>query len=179
MTLALATLVVPALLAQSPKPVETVDNVDLERYAGDWYEVARFPNRFQDQCAGDVRVTYRRRSDGRIDVINRCRKSDGEIDVANGIARVVDQQTNAQLEVRFAPAFLSWLPMVWGDYWIIGLDADYQWAVVGDPSRKYLWILSRTPVLDSSAFSAAVERARTQGFDTARLERTENSTPGS
>jgi apolipoprotein D and lipocalin family protein len=97
-----ASLVLFSMTALSgAQNVETVATVDLDRYVGDWYEVARFPNRFQDQCAGDVRVTYGRRPDGRIDVTNRCRKRDGELDVAEGIARIVDTETNAKLEVRF------------------------------------------------------------------------------
>ena len=97
------------------------------------FEIARFPNRFQRRCVGDVRARYVRRSDGRIDVINRCRATDGTVTEARGIARVVDERTSAKLKVRFAPAVLSFLPMVWGDYWIIGLAADYSWAVVGSP----------------------------------------------
>src|SRR4029078_10863291 len=106
--------------ADTPAPVRTVPFVDLERYAGDWFEIARIENRFQRRCVGDVRASYSRRPDGRLDVVNRCRTADGEID-APGIARIVDEQTFARLKVRFAPAWLSWLPLVWGDYWIIGL----------------------------------------------------------
>ena len=152
-------------------PVRTVSSVNLDRYAGEWHEVARLPNRFQEKCAGDVRAIYARRGDGRIDVINRCRTRDGSTTEARGIARVVDTATNAQLKVRFAPAFLSFLPMVWGDYWIVGLAPDYSWAVVGSPDRKYLWILARTPAMDAAQFDAAVAIARAQGFPTGALIR--------
>src|SRR5512147_2865180 len=87
--------------------VRTVDRVDLDRYLGEWVEIARFPNRFQRTCAGDVRATYVRRADGRIDVINRCRTTDRSVIEARGVARVVDARTSAKLKVRFAPAFLS------------------------------------------------------------------------
>lgn len=167
-TLTLGTVLL-ALGLQGPQdPVRTVAAVNLDRYAGDWFEVARFPNRFQDKCTGEVRATYARRPDGRIDVTNRCRTADG-LDDAKGIARVVDTKTFAKLKVRFAPAFLSWLPAVWGDYWIIGLADDYGWAVVGSPDRKYLWILSRKPALDQGSHQSALAAARANGFDVSRL----------
>ena len=153
--------------------VRTVERVDLDRYLGEWYEVARFPNRFQDQCAGDVVATYSRRDDGRIEVVNRCRLADGTVDEAAGVARVVDAATNAKLKVRFAPGWLSWLPRVWGDYWIIGLADDYSWATIGSPDRK--WILSRTPELDATRLHAAREAARANGFDLGRLVMTPQS----
>lgn len=153
-------------------PVRTVDAVDLDRYLGEWFEIARFPNRFQRGCAGDVRATYSRRADGRIDVVNRCRRQDGSMNEARGIARVVDTRTSAKLKVRFAPAALSFLPFVWGDYWIIGLADDYSWAVVGSPDRKYLWILTRTPALEPASYEAALAAARANGFDVAQLVKT-------
>jgi apolipoprotein D and lipocalin family protein len=165
---AAATLHPAAAGAQTPAAVQTVPRVDLDRYAGDWFEIARFPNRFQRQCVGDVRASYARRPDGRLDVVNRCRTADGQTE-ARGIARIVDEQTSARLKVRFAPAWLSFLPVVWGDYWIVGLAADYSWAVVGDPSRDYLWILARVPHLDEGSAAAARAAARAGGFDVARL----------
>jgi apolipoprotein D and lipocalin family protein len=154
--------------AQTRTAVRTVPSVDLTRYAGDWYEIARFPNRFQRQCVGDVRASYTRRADGRIDVLNQCRTTDGKIE-ARGVARIVDEQTFAKLKVRFAPAWLSFVPAVWGDYWIIGLAPDYAWAVVGAPGRDYLWILARTPHLDEASLEAARTAARENGFDVGRL----------
>ena len=154
------------------QPVHTVDAVDLDRYAGDWFEVARFPNRFQRQCASDVRASYARRNDGLIDVINRCRVEDGSATEAQGVARVADDRTFAKLKVRFAPAALSFLPFVWGDYWILGLASDYTWATVGSPDRTYLWILARTPVLDAERLASALAAARANGFDVERLTMT-------
>jgi lipocalin/uncharacterized protein YbjT (DUF2867 family)/ligand-binding SRPBCC domain-containing protein len=158
----------PAAQAQAPPQVRAVSFVDLDRYAGDWFEIARYPNRFQRQCVGDVRATYARRPDGRVEVVNRCRVGEGETE-ARGVARVVDERTFAKLKVRFAPAWLSWLPMVWGDYWIIGLAPDYSWAVVGDPGRDYLWILARAPHLDDDSIAAVRTVARDNGFDVDRL----------
>ncbi len=179
MHLAGAALVVSAFVSGGPSvareanpEVTTVRSVDLDRYAGDWFEIARFPNRFQTKCAGDVKARYTRRPDGKIDVVNSCRTSDGGTTQAAGLARVDDTATRAKLKVRFAPAALSWLPFVWGDYWIIGLDEGYQWAVVGSPDRNYLWILSRTPALDGASYERAIELARAKGFDVAKLVRT-------
>jgi uncharacterized protein YbjT (DUF2867 family)/lipocalin len=167
--LATAATVQPATArAQTPAPVRTVPLVALDRYAGDWFEIARFPNRFQRRCVGDVRASYARRPDGHLDVVNRCRTADGQTE-ARGVAHVVDERTFARLKVRFAPAWLSWLPLVWGDYWIIGLAADYSWAVVGEPKRNYLWILARAPHLDDESTAAARAAARASGFDVGRL----------
>ncbi len=165
---AAAALHATAAAAQTAVPPHTVPFVDLDRYAGDWFEIARLSNRFQRQCIGDVRASYARRADGRLDVVNQCRTDDGRIQ-ARGIARVVDDRTFARLKVRFAPAWLAFLPFVWGDYWIIGLAEDYSWAVVGSPDREYLWILARTPRLDEERAAAALGVARANGFDVERL----------
>jgi apolipoprotein D and lipocalin family protein len=158
--------------ARAQEPVRTVARVDLDRYLGDWFEIARYPNRFQKRCASDVRASYARRPDGRLDVVNRCRTGDGGAIEASGVARIEDPRTFARLKVRFAPAFLSFLPMVWGDYWILGLADDYSWAVVGSPDRQYLWILARTPALEPARLDAAHAAARANGFDVARLQAT-------
>ena len=125
--------------------VRSVPALDLTRYAGTWYEVARYPNWFQRQCAGDVTAEYTLGPSDRIGVVNKCRKKDGSVARAEGTARkATPEGPDSQLKVRFAPAFLSFIPAVWGDYWVLGLGPDYSYAVVGDPSRKYVWILSRT-----------------------------------
>jgi apolipoprotein D and lipocalin family protein len=160
--------------AGQDRPVQTVAKVDLSRYVGEWFEIARFPNRFQRQCLGDVRAVYAIRQDGRLDVVNRCRTDDG-VTEARGVARVVDSRSAAKLKVRFAPAVLSFLPAVWGDYWVVGLAPDYSWATVGSPDRKYLWILGRTSSIGTAAYAAALEAARSNGFDVARLIRTEQA----
>ena len=154
------------------EPVRTVDAVDLNRYVGEWFEVARFPNRFQNRCVSDVRARYTQRPDGRLEVINRCRTEDGSITEAHGVARVTDDPTFAKLKVRFAPSVLSFLPFVWGDYWILGLASDYSWATVGSPDRNYLWILARTPSLQAERFASALAAARANGFDVERLTKT-------
>jgi apolipoprotein D and lipocalin family protein len=161
------------MVAIAAAPPATQDWVDLARYAGRWYEIARLPNRFQERCAGDVVATYTPRADGRVAVLNECLKSDGSMSRAEGVARRAEEAGPAsRLKVRFAPAWLSFLPAVWGDYWILELDADYRHALVGDPSRKYLWILSRTPQLHDADYASLVAAAERKGFDVGRLRRT-------
>jgi lipocalin/uncharacterized protein YbjT (DUF2867 family) len=172
-----AALAAAPVQAQAPAPVRTVESVDLERYLGEWFEIARFPNRFQRGCASDVRARYGKRDDGRIDVINQCRTADGRLTEARGVARKAQASTSAKLKVRFAPAVLSFLPFVWGDYWILGLAADYSWAVVGSPNREYLWVLARTPQLDAGRFESALDAARLNGFAVERLVTTSHTTP--
>jgi apolipoprotein D and lipocalin family protein len=166
----------PLAVAAANPPLRVVDSLDLSKYAGRWYETARFPNRFQDQCASDVVAHYTLRTDGRIDVVNQCRTASGTVDQARGIARKAgDGSSNARLQVRFAPAILSLFGAVWGDYWVIGLGPDYTWAVVGTPKRDYLWLLSRTPAMSEVSYARAVEIARGNGFDVSKLVKTPNS----
>lgn len=170
-----ALLLLPALLlcrtAPAQPALDVVPAVDLSRYAGTWYEIARYPNRFQNDCAGDVTATYRPLADGEIEVVNRCRRADGTPMEAAGRARRQDADGPAtRLEVRFAPAFLSFLPMVWGDYWIIQLPDDYSYSVIGGPDREYLWILARTPTLAADSLAVITARLREQGYDPVRLQ---------
>ncbi len=147
-------------------PLQTVEHVDLPRYLGTWYEIASYPQRFQKGCTATT-ADYTLRDDGKITVLNRCRKDtlDGKLDEAKGLARVVDTTTNAKLEVSFFRPF-------WGDYWIIDLDPEYRFAVVGHPGRDYLWILSREPQLDPAIYDGILERLREKSYDTTRLVRT-------
>lgn len=153
-----------------PRPLRVVRSVDFARYCGTWYEIARLPNRFQKECVSDVTATYTLLDDGTLRVVNRCRKANGDTTEAEGKARrKSDTEPPSKLEVRFAPAFLSIFPFVWGNYWIIDLAPDYSYAVIGEPSREYLWILSRTPALDGEVFSTIQERIRDQGYDPSAL----------
>ncbi len=156
----------------SGAPLATVPQVDLDRYAGRWHEVARTPNWFQRNCASDVTAEYARRADGTVAVVNSCRRADGSLDRAEGSARVVDAATNAKLEVAFAPEALRWIPAVWGNYWVIDLAPDYRYAIVGEPSRTYLWVLSRTPTLDAATWQAIDARIAAAGYDLAKVTRT-------
>lgn len=143
-----------------------VNSVDLSRYVGTWYEIASFPQSFQEGCSATT-ATYSLRSDGQIDVLNQCRKGglNGELDSAKGRARVVDAKTNAKLEVSFFRPF-------WGDYWVIDLADDYSYAVVGHPGRDYLWILSRTPHMESATYDAILKRLVENDYEINRLQKT-------
>jgi apolipoprotein D and lipocalin family protein len=163
-------LVIIALAAAAAraaeKPLEVVPHVDLPRYLGTWYEIATIPQKFQKGCVG-VTAHYSLRPDGAIDVVNVCRKGalDGKVTSALGKAWVVDKTTNAKLKVRFFWPFT-------GDYWIIELDPDYQWAVVGHPKRRYYWILSRTPQMDPALYDELLRRAAAKGYDTSLIKKT-------
>ena len=149
-------------------PLTTVDQVDLNRYIGLWYEVAKIPNSFQDQCAYGTTAEYKIDEDGAFSVINRCYDEDGEPDIADGVAKVVDKKTNSKLEVSFV-SFLGIRPF-WGDYWIIGLDENYQWAVIGTPGRKYGWVFSRTPSLPNETMQKIFDILKSQNYDPESFE---------
>jgi apolipoprotein D and lipocalin family protein len=168
----LSPVAAPAQTAAPPEPLQTIARLDVGRYLGTWYEIAKYPNRFQRQCVADTSALYRLRDDGQLDVINRCRQANGEVAEAVGRARQDGPADSPKLKVRFAPAWLSWLPMVWGNYWVIDLDAGYQLVAVSEPSRGYLWVLSRTPTVEAGTYQALLNRLREKGFDLTRLERT-------
>lgn len=149
----------------------TVKQVELKKYVGLWYEIAKIPNSFQDQCAYGTTAEYKIDEDGDIIVINSCYEKDGSPDVADGLAKVVDKKTNSKLEVSFV-SFFGIRPF-WGDYWIIGLDKNYQWAVIGTPSRKYGWILSRTPSLPDDTMKIIFSLLKSQNYNPADFEMSE------
>jgi len=152
--------------------VTPIPSLDVPRYMGTWYEIAKYPNRFQKQCAGDTSASYRLLPDKTVEVVNRCRRADGRFDDAVGSARQIGAADAPTLQVRFAPAWLSFLPVVWGDYWVIDLDPGYQLAAVSDPRREYLWILARTPRVAPQAYAALLERLARMGFDLGKLQLT-------
>jgi len=149
----------------------TVQQVDIKKYIGIWYEIAKIPNSFQDQCAYGTTAEYKIDEDGDIIVTNSCYDKEGKPDVAEGLAKVVDKNTKAKLEVSFF-SILGIRP-IWGDYWIIGLDENYQWAVVGTPSRKYGWILSRTPSLPDDTIKEIFSLLKAQNYNLADFEMSE------
>jgi apolipoprotein D and lipocalin family protein len=156
--------------AQNEKSLPTVSNVNLDRYIGLWYEIAKIPNRFQRKCASGTTAQYALRDDGKIDVINRCIDKEGKTIEAQGVARVVDAESNAKLKVSFVK--LLGFSLFWGDYWIIGLGEEYEFAIVGTPSRKYGWILSRTPSLGQEKLEQIYNLLREQGYNPDDFEMT-------
>jgi apolipoprotein D and lipocalin family protein len=147
----------------SNKDLPVVDNVDLSRYAGKWYEIASFPQKFQKGCSCTT-AEYTVMKDGTVRVENKCMK-DGKQTGITGKAFVAKGGNNAKLKVQF-----FW-PLR-GDYWIIDLAPDYSYALVGHPNRDYLWILSRTPKMDEAVYKTLTDKAASLGFSTARLVKT-------
>jgi apolipoprotein D and lipocalin family protein len=143
--------------------LEVVPHVELEKYLGKWYEIAHLPAKFQEGC-NETTATYTLSKDGSISVLNQSIKN-GKMKQAKGKAKVVDRKSNAKLKVTFFWPF-------YGDYWIIALGDDYDYAVVGTPNRKYLWILSRTPQMDDKLYSQLIEYAKSKGFDVNKLIKT-------
>jgi len=176
-------LFAPAVMAQAPAdtaaataPLQSLPALQVPPYMGTWYQVALFPNVFQRQCVSDTTATYRQLPDGNVEVLNRCRTADGRMDDATGSARPTGTLSGstlapAQLKVSFLPAWLRWMPVGWGAYWVIQLADDGRYAVISEPSRQYLWILSRQPRLTSADEAAIRARLAQQGFsDLSKLQ---------
>jgi len=149
--------------------LSTVASVDLSRYAGTWYEIARLPMWFQRHCV-DSKAMYSSRPDGAVDVYNECVTKSGVVEHAEGVATVVDTKTNARLTVVFD----NWFARLFGssregNYWVLDLDPEYRTAMVGTPDRRYLWILSRTPQLEEAIYRRLFERARQLGYPVSDL----------
>ena len=144
-------------------PLQTVGTVDLNRYMGDWYEIARTPNR--SNCVSDASAHYQLMADGKVSIRNECRTSSGKTEIAKGKGSIADKDSKAKLRVSFSWPFS-------GDYWIIDLDKDYRYAVVGEPDRKNLWVLSRTPSLDQRTYDAILKRIQAQGYEISRVQKT-------
>jgi apolipoprotein D and lipocalin family protein len=152
-------------------PMNAVPTLDIQRYLGKWYEIARFPNRFERNCTA-VTAEYTRNPDDTIHVLNTCRKGspDGPVNVAEGKAEMV---APGKLKVNFVP----WLPFVKGDYWVLFVDSDYSYAVVGEPTGKTGWILARKPELGPNKYDNAVSVLQSMGYDTSKLERVAHQAP--
>ena len=146
--------------------LKTVDYVDLKRYLGKWYEIAKYPVIFEKNLVA-ITATYSLRKDGKIKVLNAGKKGtlDGKEKTAVGKAWVVDKKTNAKLKVQFFWPFS-------GAYWIIELGENYEYAVVGHPKRKYLWILSRTPKMDEELYKMILKKIESHNYDLSKIEKT-------
>jgi apolipoprotein D and lipocalin family protein len=165
----LGVFAIDALAADAPA-LSPIQSLDVSRYMGVWHEVAKYPNWFQRKCASNTHATYQVLGPGRVEVLNRCRTAEGQTVVALGLARQIGAADSPKLEVRFAPEWLSFIPLVWGDYWVIDIDEAYQLVAVSEPKRNYLWVLSRTPQVNASAYEALLQRLKARGFDLSKLE---------
>lgn len=147
--------------------VKAVPSVDLKRYSGKWFEIARIPNKFQKQCVGNTTAAFNTmREDGKFEVLNTCLQKNGKVKQIRGEAKVTGDNTNAKMKVSF-PKFSS------DSYWIIDLDSNYQYSVVSSPKREYLWIYSRTPQMDTRVYQQILRRIEMMGFEPNRLIKTQ------
>lgn len=155
-TIALSGCLLQKTYRNSSEPIQTVAFVDIHQYIGKWYEIYRLPNWFEDQDCQIVTAEYSLRDDGHIKVVNTCQRKN-KVSQATAIAKVADSQTNAKLRVSFFQPF-------YGDYWILDLAKDYSWALVGEPTGKYFWILARTPQIDPALENKLIEKAENLGY---------------
>lgn len=187
LALAATLLALPAITKAAPDATNpsqaprALPSLDIPSYMGTWYQVAWFPNRFQKQCVSDTTASYRRLPEG-VEVVNSCRTADGQVDSVVGLARpsgsVIrgDALQPAQLEVSFLPRWLRWLP-VRGSYWVLDLADDGRYAVIGEASREYLWVLSRSPSLAPADETAIRSRLVQQGYALDRWQNHPHTTP--
>lgn len=156
----------PSRGASPTRGVEAVPWLDLERYVGRWHGLAWLPLPFQRRCTGELTLEYAPRDDGLVTVVSACRGEDGQLSEVHGMLRQSEPlREPARLQLRFAPAWLDRLRFVWHEHWVIGLDRDYRWAVVGEPRRRYLWILSREPRMDYRLVEELKAIPRRMGYD--------------
>ncbi|MCT4642921.1 MAG: lipocalin family protein [Bacteriovoracaceae bacterium] len=165
-------LVSCSLFSAKHAPLPTVENVDIHKYLGTWYEIARFDQKFQKNCTA-VTATYTLRKNGSVNVLNKCRKYNinGKLKKAKARAWITDKNTNAKLKVQFFLRFIK-INAFAGNYWILALGDNYEYAMIGDPSRKYLWILSREKTLPEDTYNMLTSKAHELGFDITKLQMT-------
>ena len=153
------------IIHKSASTPTTVDSVDLNTYAGTWYEIGRLPMYFQRKCAGDVTANYAQKDDGSgITVTNKCVSEDGSGIVAEGLAKPVDE-SGSKLKVTFLPKWIRWIPVGRADYWVLARDSEYKTALVGTPDKKYLWLLARSPNISQETYTKYRQIAQQQGYD--------------
>jgi apolipoprotein D and lipocalin family protein len=160
--------------AQQMAPLQAISSLDLQKYKDRWFEIAKYPNRFQSMCAKATSAQYSLQ-EGSVSVLNTCTTDKNEITQAMGEARPVGRLTNeslspAQLEVAFAPKWIRWLPAVWGSYWVVAIDPNYRWSLVSEPKREFAWILARESKLSETDKQAVLAAVRAAGLDEKRLE---------
>lgn len=156
--------------AQTEKP-QAIDSVNLQQYIGKWYEIAHLPMYFQRNCASKTTAQYAINSDKTVSVLNSCRTIDNKLISSEGIA-YAQNAGNSKLQVSFLPKGLRWLPFTKGDYWVLRIDPEYKAVLIGGPTNKYLWILSRTPTIDDATYNSYLETAKKYGYDVNKLVKT-------
>ncbi len=167
LTITLWVTALPLLAGTLPnRPIETLD---LARYSGQWHEIAHLPIHFERKCAGDVVATYIPGDNGNIAARYACRTHDGKTERVEAVARKSKNQSAGAFKVRFVPRWLAWLPKMWGDYWVIDLAPDYQWAVIGGPDAKHLWVMARRPGMQRALFEQIRQRAQQRGYPVDKL----------
>ncbi len=166
--LGLGILGVSMMAVSAQAEVTPVPYVDLNQYIGKWYEIASIPQSFQKQCTGNTTAEYSFAERGRIKVLNSCDTISGKRSIAEGRAKVVDRNSNSKLKVTFVK-ILDWVFLFGGKYWILDLAPDYSYALIGDPSLKYAWILSRTPTASAEFYIRAEAKFRDEGYDTCQI----------
>lgn len=150
--------------------VQAVPWLDLERFVGRWHGAAWLPLPFQGRCIGGLTLHYAPRDDGLIALSSACHGEDGRLNEAHGVVRQPEPlREPAKLQLRFAPAWLDRLRLVWNEHWVIGLDRDYRWAMVGEPRRRHLWILGREARMNRHLLEDLTSAARRMGYDLTRL----------
>ena len=157
------------------KPLQTVDKVQLDRYLGVWYEIARKPMYFENKCSRDITATYTLNENGNVSVTNRCFSKDGQLQQSIGEAFVQNAPFNTKLKVSFLPEAIRWLSVARGDYWILKIDDDYQTVLVGEPRRKYMWVLSRSAQPDQAVVNEYLEYAKSVGYNLTDLIHTKQT----
>jgi apolipoprotein D and lipocalin family protein len=165
-------VVIAGCSSDTPAPMRTISNFEVQRYLGQWHQVAAVPAWFQSECAAHTTASYALGEDGLIEVLNSCDKTDGSRKQAEARARFLGSGSDGRLEVTFVEALGFWIWPAAGDYWIIGLDPDYQWSVVGQPSSKYAWILARSQSLDLQTLQEVRHTLESQAYDTCQLQLT-------
>lgn len=156
--------------ARQENSIQTVQSVDLSKYLGKWHEIARLPNHFQKQCISDVTAEYALSKNKKwVQVTNSCINKNKKLEQAIARAYIVDAKTNAKIKVNFLPVFLHWLNIGFGNYWILDLGKNYEYALVGDPTLKYLWVLSRTNKMDVYTYHQLLQKAKQLGFDVDKM----------
>ena len=156
----------------APAAPNAVTTLDPAKFAGKWYEIAAFSNNFQRKCIANITMTYTLKKNGVFDVVNECLETDGTTKTAKGSAKIAKKTAPGKMKIRFSSGFFSFLPGVWEDHWVIDLDKNYEYAVIGGPKREYLWVISRKPEMSDAQYQDILRRIEDQGYNPAKFLKT-------